>query len=170
MVIKKDEWESIYRELLPKVFNYFRYRLNDGFIAEELTATTFEKAWKARRRYRKNKGAFTTWIFSIARNTGTDYLRRQEEKFQLDLGHVIDDPSSIEEIYEKGEEVSQLLEILSRLDKREREVISLKYGAEFTNRKIAEITGLSETNVGTIIHRSKGKLREEWEEVNAKPR
>ncbi len=170
MVIKRDEWESIYKELLPKVFNYFRYRLNDGYVAEELTSTTFEKAWKARRKYKKNKGGFTTWIFTIARNTGTDYLRRQEERVRIDFGIIKSNPSSIEEIYEKGEDISQLLDVLSGLDKREREIISLKYGAEFTNRKIAEISGLSETNVGTILHRSKGKLREEWEEVNAKSR
>jgi RNA polymerase sigma-70 factor (ECF subfamily) len=40
----------------------------------------------------------------------------------------------------------------------------MKYGAELTNRKIAELTGLSETNVGTILYRVVRKLRAQWEE------
>ncbi len=38
----------------------------------------------------------------------------------------------------------------------------MKYGAGATNRAIAEVTGLSESNVGTIIYRCVQTLRSEW--------
>jgi len=38
----------VYAEQLPKVYNFFRYRLRDHAIAQDLTATTFEKAWRSR--------------------------------------------------------------------------------------------------------------------------
>jgi len=38
----------------------------------------------------------------------------------------------------------------------------MKYGADMTNRAIAHATGLSETNVGTILHRAVETLREQW--------
>jgi RNA polymerase sigma-70 factor, ECF subfamily len=38
----------------------------------------------------------------------------------------------------------------------------LKYGAGATNRAISEVTGLSESNVGTILHRAVQTLREKW--------
>jgi len=38
----------------------------------------------------------------------------------------------------------------------------LKYGAEATNRAIAALTGLSESNVGTILHRVVADLRSAW--------
>jgi RNA polymerase sigma-70 factor (ECF subfamily) len=164
MGIKQDAWETIYKDLLPRVFNYFRYRLDDGYVAEELTSVTFEKAWKARRRYEKDKSAFSTWVFSIARNTAIDYLRRQGKEIELDVKNVDVNSVSIEEIYEKQEEAHHLSKVLSILDNREKELIGLKYGADLTNRKIADITGLTETNVGTILHRTINKLREEWEE------
>jgi RNA polymerase sigma-70 factor (ECF subfamily) len=47
---------------------------------------------------------------------------------------------------------------------RDREVFSLKYGARFTNRSIASFTGLSETNVGTILHRLVMTLRNDLKE------
>ena len=42
----------------------------------------------------------------------------------------------------------------------------MKYGAELTNREIAHMTGLSESNVGTILHRVVVKLRMEWEKYH----
>ena len=44
--------------------------------------------------------------------------------------------------------------LLQTLTDRDRELIALKYGAEMTNRDIARATGLSESNVGTILHRA----------------
>jgi RNA polymerase sigma-70 factor, ECF subfamily len=41
-------------------------------MAEDLTQSTFEKAWKARSRYRHDLGAFTTWLLTIAGRTLTD--------------------------------------------------------------------------------------------------
>jgi RNA polymerase sigma factor (sigma-70 family) len=166
MTEDKCNWEEIYEGMLPKVFNYFRYRVSDGKVAEDLTATTFEKAWKARKRYRKDRSAFTTWILTIARNVGTDYLRTRRDMVPLDEAEFRSDEPSMEELSEKQEQVSTLLKILSGLNERERELISFKYGAEMTNRDISKITGLSETNVGTILHRTVAKLKEEWDAEN----
>ncbi len=52
---------------------------------------------------------------------------------------------------------------LNKFPDRERELVALKYGAELTNREIARMTGLSESNVGTILNRVVAKLRNEWE-------
>jgi RNA polymerase sigma-70 factor (ECF subfamily) len=40
--------------------------------------------------------------------------------------------------------------------------MALKYGAGLTNRAIARATGLSESNIGTILHRAVQTLREHW--------
>jgi len=53
--------------------------------------------------------------------------------------------------------------LLLELPDREAELIALKYGAELNNREIAKITGLSESNVGTIMHRTVKGLRERME-------
>jgi RNA polymerase sigma-70 factor (ECF subfamily) len=52
--------------------------------------------------------------------------------------------------------------LLQTLPPREQELVALKYGAEATNRAIAELTGLSESNVGTILHRVVQALRRDW--------
>jgi len=41
-------------------------------------------------------------------------------------------------------------------------LIALKYGAAVSNRLIAQLTGLSESNVGTLLHRTVQALRSQW--------
>ena len=69
-----------------------------------------------------------------------------------------------EEIAERRSDEDRLGRLLARRPERERELLALKYGAEYTNRDIARITGLSESNVGTILHRAVLALRTDWDE------
>ena len=59
------DWEAAYKEYLPRVYNFFRYRVGDRALAEDLTAATFEKAWRGRSRFRHDLSAFSTWLFTI---------------------------------------------------------------------------------------------------------
>ena len=64
--VEAVDWEAVYREEMPRVFNYFRYRGFERATAEDLTSATFEKAWRARERYRKDRAAVSTWLLAIA--------------------------------------------------------------------------------------------------------
>jgi len=158
------DWEALYREQLPRVYNFFRYRVGDGLVAEDLTATTFEKAWRARRRYRDNLGAFSTWLFTIARNVATDYFRQQHQELSLEDMRDQTDPTLPEEALQSRDDLAHLSALLASLPARERELVALKYGAGLTNREIARQTGLSESNVGTILYRVVQQLRAWWED------
>ena len=59
-------------------------------------------------------------------------------------------------------DAAHLAVLLQTLSDRDRDLIALKYGAEMSNRDIASATGLSESNVGTILHRAVQALRERW--------
>ena len=56
---------------------------------------------------------------------------------------------------------------MSRLSHRERDLIGLKFAGGLTNRRIAALTGLSESNVGVILYRAVRRLRTE---LNVKER
>ena len=74
---READWDALFEEQLPRVYNFFRYRVGHGPEAEDLTSTTFEKAWRARHRYRRDLAAFTTWLFTIARNVAVDHFRQR---------------------------------------------------------------------------------------------
>jgi RNA polymerase sigma-70 factor (ECF subfamily) len=157
------EWEGFVKELLPRLYHYFCYRVGDGRVAEDLSAETFERAWVGRSGYQSKLGLRSQWIFGIARRVAADHFRRRKAAMQLNASGPIANEQSAEEASEQRAEFARLSELLRRLRARERELVALKYGAELTNREIARVTGLSESNVGTILHRVVARLRAEWD-------
>jgi RNA polymerase sigma-70 factor, ECF subfamily len=157
------DWEAAYKEYLPRVYNFFCYHVGDESLAEDLTATTFEKAWRGRLRFRRDLSAFSTWLFTIARNVATDHFRRKNRELPLEVVYGQGDPASLEDIVQQSHDFAQLVSILSKFPARERELVAFKYGAGLTNREIARLTRLSASNVGTILNRTVEKLRIEME-------
>lgn len=164
-VTQEVDWTSAYEELLPKVYHYFCLRTGDYQEAEDLTAATFERAWRDRERYRKDIGAFTNWLFGIARHVLITHYRKNQRVHTTESS-IEGSSRPTEEIATRQEEFERLVSMLTSLPEREREIFSLKYGAQFTNRSIAKIVGLTETNVGTILNRIVTRLREQMEKEN----
>ncbi len=157
------DWDAAYAELLPRVYNFFIYRVDDAALAEDLTATTFERAWQGRSRYRHEQSAFQTWLFGIARHVAADHFRQPRRSVSLTQAADRADDQIVEAAVERRGEVEKLLALLERLNDREREIVALKYGADLSNGEIARVLKLSETNVSTLIYRLVGKLRKEWD-------
>jgi len=156
------DWDALYTDQLPRVLNYFRFRFGRHVDAEELTSRTFEKAWRARNRYREDLAGFSTWIFRIAHNVGMDYLRSQRNHLPIDAAMDHESGKTPQGDAEHDSNLARLTELAAHLPQRERELIALKYGAEMSHRDIARLTGLSESNVGVILHRTVQTLRERW--------
>ena len=161
---READWDAWYAEQLPRIYNFFRYRVGDDALAEDLTSLTFEKAWRARDRYRRDLASFGTWLFTIARNVATDHFRQRRLHVPLEEAADVRAETTPEEIAERRSDVERLSGLLAKLSERDRELLSLKYCAGLTNRAIGGLTGLSETNVGTILHRVIAGLRAEWSE------
>jgi len=157
------DWDAVYAEELPRVYNFFRYRVGNRATAEDLTSLTFEKAWRARRRYRKDRSAVSTWLLTIARNVAIDHFRKSRPEVVLEEAQATDAATPEQALVRQGE-LRRLSDLLAGLPPREREVLALKFGAEATNRAIAGLTGLTESNVGTILHRTITGLRAAWDE------
>jgi RNA polymerase sigma-70 factor (ECF subfamily) len=158
----EPDWDAVYAEQLPRVYNFFRYRLANNAVAEDLTSRTFEKAWSARARYRRDLAGFSTWLISIARNVAADHFRATRAHLPLEAAEEVATTRTPHDDAAKDSDLARLGALLKQLPQREQELVALKYGAEITNRAIAELTGLSESNVGTILHRVVQTLRRDW--------
>ena len=159
---READWDALYAEHLPRVYNFFRYRVRNPADAEDLTSETFEKAWRARDGYRGDRGAFGAWLFTIARNLAVDHYRARRTTVPLDEAPEPVSLTTPEELSEKFSEAERLRRLLEQLPDREREVIAWKYGADLSNREIARVVGLTHSNVGTILHRTIAQLRKDW--------
>jgi RNA polymerase sigma-70 factor, ECF subfamily len=82
--VSEADFAQLYHLELQRIYNYFRYRVGDGPVAEDLTSKTFEKAWRSRNRYRRDLAAFSTWLFTIARRVAQDHYRTIREEVPLE--------------------------------------------------------------------------------------
>lgn len=157
---------ALYDAYFSRVYNYVRYRCTDADTADDLTAIIFEKALLHFHRYQPDRAPFGAWLFSIARNIVNEHLRGIRNHKSSSIEVLVNQPT-LDELPEtnliSAETARELLMALNTLDERERDLISLKFAARLTNRRIAEISGLSETNVGVILYRSLKKLRAQLE-------
>jgi RNA polymerase sigma-70 factor (ECF subfamily) len=160
--VAEPDWDGVYTEQLPRVYNFFRYRFGNETLAEDLTSRTFEKAWVARQRYRRDLAGFATWLLRIAQNVAIDHLRAHRQHLPIEAAADVAAAGTPEDENARFSDIARLVQLVERLPEREQELIALKYGAEATNRAIAELTGLSESNVGTILHRVVTALRRDW--------
>jgi len=156
------DWNRIYLDLAPRVYNYFRFRLGQEREVEDLTARTFEKAWTARDSYRRDLAGFSTWLFKIAQNLVVDHFRSQRSHLSIDHADNLTVIDIAEEDLERQSDLARLASLARELPARDRELIALKYGAGLSNREIARSTGLTESNVGSILHRLVQNLRARW--------
>ena len=163
----RETFAELYEEYMPKVFRYIQYKVNAVQVTEDLTSTVFEKALTNFSKFSSDKASFSTWIFSIARNTVIDHYRVRGRRQNVSLEETADissgDLSPEEELVRKGE-LKKLQVCLSGLTQEEQEIIRLKFGAELNNRQIAKTLGLSESNVGTKLYRAVRKLRDGFQE------
>ncbi len=160
-----ETFADLYRTQTYSVFNYCLFRVSDRAVAEDLTADTFERAWRARSRYRPDRAEFTTWLFSIARHAVTDWQRRRARRPLINLNpEQPSDAPSLEAQFEDSEQQSRLRWLVQALAADEQELIALKFGAGMTNRQIAEVLGKSETAVGSAVYRVMQKLRAQWDQ------
>jgi RNA polymerase sigma-70 factor (ECF subfamily) len=156
------DWDAVYADQAPRVYNYFRFRLGREADVEELTARTFERAWRSRATYRRDLAAFSTWLFKIAQNVRNDYLHAHRGHLPIDAALEVAAEGTPEKEVERKSDLARLSLLTRDLPDRERELLALKYGAAINNRLIAQLTGLSESNVGTILHRVVQTLRSRW--------
>jgi RNA polymerase sigma-70 factor (ECF subfamily) len=165
-VTEAGHFAELYRAYTYPVFNYCLFRVSNRAVAEDLTADTFERAWRARDRYRPERAAFSTWLFTIARRVVIDWQRRQARRPVAELSETqpADTPSPEGQL-EQSEQQASLRRLVQDLNPAEQELIALKFGAGMTNREIGPVLDKSETAVGSALHRIMKKLRSQWEET-----
>ncbi|HUF62346.1 MAG TPA: sigma-70 family RNA polymerase sigma factor [Verrucomicrobiales bacterium] len=102
------------------------------------------------------------WLFTVCRNRALDVLRKQKREAAVEpdfLQSVPDDCADPAEAAERQETHARVLELLDRLSPNQREVIRLRFQNGLSYREISEVTSLSVSNVGFLMHTGLKRLR-----------
>ncbi len=157
-------FEQAYQEFFKIVYSYIIARVREENTAKDIASLTWQKALNKFDTFDENKGNMRQWLFTIARNEINMHYRFYYVKkvFSLTGFEEISVPNEkgVEDTLIYEQEKHTLLKALGTLNKRERDIVALKFYSGLNNRQIADVVGISESNAGTIISRSIGKLRD----------
>ncbi|MEX2210117.1 MAG: sigma-70 family RNA polymerase sigma factor [Patescibacteria group bacterium] len=156
-------FEEVYAEHRLAVYRYLRGWGACDEVAADLTAETFERAYRNRAKYQPGEGGPRTWLFRIARNLAIDTARRRESA-QRGLrfwprAEMAPDPA---ELVLRKESDRVLAHRVAALPAAQREAIVLRFTGGLAAREIGLVLGRSEAASHKLISRALAKLREEY--------
>lgn len=139
--------------LIRQVYAYAAYRIGAGADAEDVTSETFERALRYRDSFDPRRGDATSWLIGIARRCIADAAFKREVPTDEPIEHAVEghEDDSLRRM--------DMVAALACLDERERELISLRYGADLTAKQIGELLGMRTNAVEVGLHRALARLR-----------
>lgn len=164
------DFEAVYAQWFKPVYAYIRCRIWAENEAADVAADVWQKVWEKRAQYDPTRGRVEQWLFGIAGHEVSSYCRRAYLRKIFSLSgfeeNVPSDVSNDLGRMEIQEKTAALLSAMHGLAPREKELIALKFYSGLNNREIAELVGKSESNVGTILHRTFVRLRQRLEKYH----
>ena len=162
---KTEEFEQLYEERFTAIYNYVYFRVGNPQTAEDLTADIFVRAYNYWDSYASGKGEREKWLWAITHNAIKTHFKKVMQRPQYDeWSEFLCADVDIEDSFIQKEDVRLLLAHIRRMPEEKQELLSMKYFLRMTNREIAKATGMSESNVGTTLHKLIGKLRKIYRE------
>jgi RNA polymerase sigma-70 factor (ECF subfamily) len=145
---EEKAFEFLIERYFKQIYSFsFRY-IGNAQDAEDITQETFIKAWRNLKKYDLGK-SFKTWLFSIARNTCIDFLRKKKsipfslferENGENALLETLADSSPLpDEMFERKGLGESLGKAMGLLPPKYRSILFLRYNDHFTFREISEI-------------------------------
>ena len=156
--------EVLILRYLKSIYNFVYRYVNDEHEAEDITQEVFLKMWRNLKKFKKGKN-FKTWLFTIAKNTAIDFLKKKKiipfSEFEKEDGEnkfietLVDPAPSLDEIFEKTEIDEKIYNAINQLPLKYQIVLFLYYNDQLTFQEIAEILGES---INTVKSRHRRAL------------
>ncbi len=163
-----EQWEPFDRivsEYEGTLLRFVMRIVQDSGAAQDIVQDAFVRLFRSWTEAWKPSPLMLRWLYRVAHNCALDHLRRQRRMEALHMRHAqeeaISHPSSGVLEPTVSPEAERAAEALRSLSQREQQVVILKVYEEKSYREISEITGLSVSNVGYILHHAMKKLAEQ---------
>jgi len=163
------------RAALAALFKLFAPRLKsmmlklgaDNALADDLVQETLLTVWRKAELYSADRGAPSTWIFTIARNLRIDQLRRQSNKPYEDLDglELASDAPLGSFVIEQNQVIARVTKALEALPEEQREVVRLSFIHNLPHAEIASKVGIPLGTVKSRLRLAYDRLRPMLEDL-----
>ncbi len=153
----KENWfQTTVVSLESPLLNYTYKILSRLAPSEEVVQESFLRLWK-----QEFPGNFEhypkAWLYKVCRNLALDILKKEKRMdIEGSLDEILFSPCVSETLLES----SLIMQEVVKLTVQQQEVLVLKFKDELSYKEIAELTGLSVSHVGVLLHEALGALRE----------
>lgn len=161
----ESAFEQLYRLYYTPVFRYLYLRTKKRHEAEDLAQVVFLKVYNSLQRFEVTDAHPLSYFFTIARTSLIDHFRKEknapifDDEMLQTHGNNEADPHDYAEAQEHKDLVRQALD---ELTDDQKEIITLKFLDELSNKEIAEITGKKEEAIRQLQLRALRKLKEHF--------
>jgi len=168
---EREAFAALYREYLPRIHAFAYRRTHSRELAEDVTAATFERAFRQLDRFEWRGGGFGAWLFRIASNELADYYRRQQrsrsDRGQMAMGslHSLSSVDDVDRVEHGGDGARRMMSALATLNPRYQEAIQLRYLAELSHESAAEAMGISKPVMAVTLTRAMKALKKALEKM-----
>lgn len=151
------EFERLYRESYPLVYNFVRYQMGGDDAAEDVVADAYLQAARHFGSFDPQRARFSTWVVAIAKNSVNGYYRKARTNAALD--DVPDSLTSVQGEQNVIEDRELIRQLMSVLDQDERELVFMKYFLGMRNVDIASELDMNVSTVSTKLARALSEMR-----------
>lgn len=150
-------FDVLYGRYEGRLFGYIRRMVPDRAAAEDIFQEVLFKVLRDRS-FDPDRGRFSAWLFTVARNRCLQELRKHERRSAL--GHLAAPPSPTDEASEDAlARVTRVRKAMERLDEPQRQLLLLKQVGDLTYREIGEILGVAEGTIKSRLHAAMKSFR-----------
>jgi len=133
--------------------------------AQDIVQDTFIKLFNGWKGEVKPSREISNWLYRVAHNCAVDHLRKETRLSLLHSKHAEEHadfmPPNRGEEFRLNESAEKAVAALHKLSLREQQLVILKVYEEKSYKEISEITGMSVSNVGYVLHFAMKKMAEE---------
>jgi RNA polymerase sigma factor (sigma-70 family) len=160
-----DAFERFYREHVEAVQRFVARRVDDPYLAADLTADIFVAAIESAGSYRRSRGEPVAWLFGIARNVVAEAHRRNAKELQAAArirGREIVDEDDLAALHERLDRESAARELygeLTKLPAGERAVLELVVLDGLSTHEAGRALGIRTVAARVRLHRARRRLQ-----------
>lgn len=170
-------YSELMRRYQRKIIAFIYHMLKSAqleLLAEDLCSETFYKAFRSLHSFREVDASFSTWLYTIARNTVLSELRKQRAtNVSLDEEGSVIPLASNEAVPEqevlRSEKVNLVREAINNLPEKQRSALILREYDQLDYHEIANILGQTVSSVKSLLFRARASVKNQLEPYFAEP-
>jgi len=160
--VKLEAFNAVVREYEAALLRYATRITGNDNLAQDIVQDAFLKLLRSWKDDMTPSPNMSSWLYRVAHNRSIDYIRRAKRRRQLHQKHAEEQDDYTLPNRGEGFQISEAAAAadvaLQSISLRERELVVLKVYEEKSYKEISEITGLTVSNVGYILHHAMKKL------------